>query len=74
MDIQNLYNSKNPTQPGLTLQRNPDNTIATTTGAQYNPGIYSNPEAPNNRLSAIPVILPQTSGSILPSMGFVIEF
>ncbi len=74
LDIQNLYNSKNPVQPGMTLKRNPDNTIATNTGAPYNPGLYSNPEAPNNRLSAIPAILPQTSGSILPSMGFVIEF
>ena len=74
MDIQNIYNSKNPVQPGLTLKRNPDNTIATSSGVPYNPGIYSNPQAPNNRLSAIPVILPQSSGSILPSMGFVIEF
>ena len=74
MDIQNFYNSKNPTQPGLTLQRNPDNSIATTTGLPYNPGSYFNKDAPNNRLSAIPVILPQSSGSILPSMGFVVEF
>ena len=74
MDIQNFYNSKNPIQPGLTLKRNPDNSIATTAGVPYNPGTYGNPSDRNNRQSAIPVILPNTSGSILPSMGFVIEF
>ncbi|HSF46120.1 MAG TPA: TonB-dependent receptor, partial [Chitinophagaceae bacterium] len=74
LDIQNLYNSINPTSPGWTLQRNPDETIATTTGAPYNPGIYGDPTAPNNRQSAIGVILPQDSGSRLPSVGFVVEF
>jgi len=29
---------------------------------------------PNNRQIAIPVILPNTSGARLPSMGFVVEF
>lgn len=74
LDIQNLYNSINPTSPGWTLKRNPDETIATTTGAPYNPGIYGDPTAPNNRQSAIGVILPQDSGSRLPSIGFVVEF
>ena len=74
LDIQNVYNSKNPTQPGLTLRRNPDNTIATTTGEPYNPGTFGDPQALNNRQSAIPVVLSNTSGSILPSIGFIIEF
>jgi hypothetical protein len=74
LDIQNAYNSKNPTAPGFTLKRNPDESIATTTGAPYNPGIFGNPTAPNNRQQAIPAILPADSGSFLPSIGFVIEF
>ncbi|HMO32576.1 MAG TPA: TonB-dependent receptor [Lacibacter sp.] len=74
LDVQNLYNSNNPTQPGFTLKRNPDNTIATSTGEPYNPGVFGNPQAPNNRQLAVPAILPNTSGSRLPSMGFVVEF
>lgn len=74
LDVQNAYNSKNPTAPGFTLTRNPDESIATTNGAPYNPGVFGNPTAPNNRLSAIPAILPNDSGSFLPSIGFVVEF
>ena len=74
LDIQNLYNSQNPTQSGFTLKRNADNTIATTTNEPYNPGVFGNPSAPNNRQLAIPAILPNTSGSRLPSIGFVVEF
>jgi hypothetical protein len=74
LDIQNLYNSLNPTQPGYTLQRNPDGSIATSTGVPYNPGEYGNPAAPNNRQQAIGVVLPNESGSRLPSVGFVIVF
>jgi len=74
LDIQNAYNSKNPAIPSLTLQRNPDETIATTTGEPYNPGVFGNPAAPNNRQSAIPVLIPADAGSLLPSMGFVVEF
>jgi hypothetical protein len=74
LDIQNAYNSKNPTAPSFTLKRNPDETFSTTTGAPYNPGIFGNPSAPNNRQAAIPILLANTSGSLLPSMGFVVEF
>jgi len=74
LDIQNLYNSVNPTQPGFTLKRNADGSIATTTGEPYNPGVFGNPAAPNNRQLAIPVILSRDSGSRLPSIGFVVEF
>lgn len=74
LDVQNFYNSTNPIQPDLTLKRNTDNSIATTTGDAYNPGIFGNPSAPNNRQDAIPVILPNDSGSRLPSLGFIIEF
>ena len=74
LDIQNVYNSLNPTQPGFTLQRNPDGSIATRNGEAYNPGSFANLQAPNNRQQAIPVILAQNSGSRLPSIGFVIGF
>ncbi|MCU0395086.1 MAG: hypothetical protein MUF29_04205, partial [Chitinophagaceae bacterium] len=74
LDVQNLYNSLNPTQPGFTLKRNADGSIATSTGEPYNPGVYGDPAAPNNRQQAIPVILPQNSGSRLPTMGFVVAF
>lgn len=74
LDIQNFYNSTNPIQPSLTLKRNPDNTIATLSGEPYQPGVFGNPQAPNNRQQAIPVILPSDSGSFLPSIGFVVEF
>ena len=74
LDIQNFFNAKNPTPPGFTLQRNGDGGIATSNNTAYNPGIFGNPAAPNNRQLAIPAILPNTSGARLPSMGFVVEF
>jgi CarboxypepD_reg-like domain/TonB-dependent Receptor Plug Domain len=74
LDVQNFYNSLNPSQPNLTLKRNLDETIATTTGQPYNPGAFQQPSVPNNRQDAIPVILPQNSGSRLPSVGVVVEF
>ncbi len=74
LDIQNAYNSKNPTPPGFTLKRNPDESYATTTGEPYNPGVFGDPNAPNNRQKGIPVLLSNTSGALLPSIGFVIEF
>ena len=74
LDIQNLYNSLNPVQPGFTLQRNADGSIATRDGSPYNPGDYNDLSAPNNRQSAIPVILSQDSGARLPSIGFVVGF
>ena len=74
LDIQNFFNSQNPTAPGFTLQRNANGGIATTTNATYNPGVFGNPSAPNNRQLALPAILPNTSGARLPSIGFVAEF
>lgn len=74
LDIQNAYNSQNPSVPGFTLQRNADESIATRTGEPYLPGSYANPAAPNNRQKAIPVLLEGTTGALLPSIGFVIEF
>jgi hypothetical protein len=74
MDIQNAYNSQNPSVPGFTLKRNPDESYSTTTGEPYVAGSYSNPAAPNTRQKGVPVLLENTSGALLPSIGFVIEF
>jgi len=74
LDIQNAYNSNNQAPPGFTLNRNADNSIATTTGLPYQPGKYQDPSVSNNRQDAIPAILPNDSGSLLPSIGFVVEF
>jgi hypothetical protein len=74
LDIQNFFNAQNPTAPGFTLQRNANGSIATANGQPYNPGMFGNPGAPNNRQLAIPAILPNSSGSRLPSIGFVAEF
>jgi hypothetical protein len=74
LDIQNVYNSLNPTQSGWTLKRNADNSIATKDGNMYDPGVFNNTADIPGRQNAIPVILPNTSGSRLPSIGFVIEF
>lgn len=74
LDIQNAYNSDNQAPPGFTLERNADNSIATRTGQPYQPGKFQDPSVPNNRQDAVPAILPNNSGSLLPSMGFVIEF
>ncbi len=74
LDIQNAYNSNNPAPPGFTLGRNPDNSIATRSGLPYQPGRYQDPSVPNNRQDAVPAILPNDSGSLLPSIGFVVEF
>lgn len=74
LDIQNFFNAKNVTAPSFTLQRNANGSIATANNQPYNPGIFGNPAAPNNRQLAIPVILPNDSGARLPSIGFVAEF
>lgn len=74
LDIQNCYKSKNPTRPDLTLKRNPDNTIATYSGAPYQPGSFDDPTVPNNRAEAIPVLLPNETGTLLPTIGFEIGF
>jgi TonB dependent receptor/CarboxypepD_reg-like domain/TonB-dependent Receptor Plug Domain len=74
LDIQNFLNSNNQAPPSFTLQRNGDGSFATSNGSVYNPGVFGNPLAPNNRQLAIPAILPNDSGARLPSIGFVAEF
>jgi hypothetical protein len=74
LDIQNFYNSQNPTQNAWTLKRNPDESITTRSGQVYNPGVFGNLAIPNNRQDAAFVELPNNSGSRLPSVGVVVEF
>ena len=74
LDIQNCYKSKNPSRPDFTLKRNADNSIATYSGAPYQPGSFSDPSLPNNRADAIPVLLTNETGTLLPTIGFEIGF
>jgi hypothetical protein len=65
LDIQNVYSSTNESQPGFTLQRNPDNTIATISGQPYDAA---------NPTDGIPVILSSDNGAALPTIGLIVEF
>lgn len=62
LDIQNVLNSLNPTPPTYTLKRNADNSYTTADGSAF------------NGKNGIPVIIPNTSGSRLPTIGANIEF
>lgn len=65
LDIQNLTNSKSTGSLTYTFERNEDNTgFATTDGAAVEP----------DGSNAIPIILKDDDGTILPSIGFIIEF
>lgn len=64
IEIQNLYNSLNPTPPSFTLKRNPDGSIQTLDGAPYSPA---------NPLNASPVFIQNTSGARLPTIGLIVE-
>jgi outer membrane receptor for ferrienterochelin and colicin len=65
LDIQNWYNSKNPGLPQYTFKRNADNTAFLTTDGQ---------PIQQNGSNAIPFILDNRDGSLLPTIGFIIEF
>lgn len=65
MDIQNLTAAKNPEFPTFTLQRNADNTAFATTNGKPLAADGSN---------GIPVILGAAEASVLPTVGFIVEF
>ncbi len=65
LDIQNLYGSTNPDIAQYTFKRNETNTGFATTNGQ--------PIKPNGE-NAIPVLLNNDSGTILPTIGFIVEF
>ncbi|WP_290792018.1 TonB-dependent receptor [Flavihumibacter sp. UBA7668] len=65
LDIQNWYNSKNPGVPQYTFRRTADNTAFQTTDGQ---------PIQQNGSNAIPFILANNDGSLLPTIGFIVEF
>lgn len=65
LDIQNWYNSKNPGVPQYTFRRTADNSSFQTTDGQ---------PIQQNGSNAIPFILANNDGSLLPTIGFIVEF
>jgi hypothetical protein len=64
-DIQNFYGSKSIGAPQYTFRRNNDNTaFVSTDGNPVN----------SNGSNAIPFILENRDGSVLPTIGFIVEF
>jgi hypothetical protein len=45
----------------------------TATGEHYMAGSYTNPALPDTRQKGVPILLENTSGALLPSIGFVVE-
>jgi len=65
LDIQNWYSATSYGIPQYTFKRNADNTeFVTTDGQPVN----------ENGSNAIPVLLSNEDGSLLPTIGFIIEF
>jgi len=65
LDITNWYNAKNPAYPQYTFQRNAENTNFLTTDGQ---------PILQNGSNAIPFILANDDASVIPTIGFIIEF
>ncbi len=65
VDIQNILNAVNPAPPNYTFQRTADGSAFVTTDGKALMADGSN---------AIPILLEDTEGSLLPSVGIVVEF
>lgn len=65
LDITNWYNAKSPAYPQYTFKRNADNTAFVTTDGQ---------PIKQNGSNAIPFILANDDASVIPTIGFIIEF
>jgi len=65
LDVTNWYNARNPAFPQYTFKRNADNTAFLTTDGQPIRQDGSN---------AIPFILANDDASVIPTIGFIIEF
>lgn len=65
LDVQNFYGSKSTGIPDYTFKRNASNTAFLTNDGQ--------PIAQNGS-NAIPLILTNQSGTVLPTIGFIVEF
>ena len=65
LDVQNWYSATAFGIPQYTFKRNADNTAFVTTDGQ---------PIEQNGSNAIPLLLPNEDGSLLPTIGFIIEF
>ncbi len=65
LDVQNWYGARNPGLPQYSFRRTADNSAFQTTDGQ--------PIRPNGS-NGIPVLLPNDDISILPTIGFIVEF
>ncbi|HLL44765.1 MAG TPA: TonB-dependent receptor [Segetibacter sp.] len=65
LDIQNLYGATGAGIPNFTFKRNEDNTAFITT---------DNQPIQSNGSNAIPLILNNRDGNVLPTIGFILEF
>lgn len=65
IDVQNLLNTVNPAPPNYTFQRTADGRSFVTTDGQPFRTDGSN---------AVPLLLENTEGSLLPSVGLIVEF
>ncbi len=65
LDVQNWYIATNPGLPQYTFQRNADNTAFVTTDGGA---------VKQNGSNAIPFILANNDPSVLPTLGFIVEF
>lgn len=65
LDVQNAFVQRNPAYPQFTLRRNADNTGFATTDGQ--------PLAANGS-NGIPIILANDDPSVVPTIGFIVEF
>ncbi|QNH60988.1 TonB-dependent receptor [Hymenobacter sediminicola] len=65
IDLQNAFLIKNPAVPNYTFQRTPDNSAFITTDGQ--------PILANGS-NAVPVLLADDDATVLPTIGFIVEF
>jgi len=65
IDVQNFYASKSAGTPQYTFRRNSDNTAFITTDGQ---------PVKINCSNAIPYILDNVDRTVLPTIGFIVEF
>jgi hypothetical protein len=65
LDLTNFYSAKSPAFPQYTFKRNETNTAFLTTNGQ---------PVNINGANAIPLILANEDGTLIPTLGFIIEF
>ena len=65
LDITNFYGAKSPAFPQFTFKRNETNTAFLTTNGQ---------PVSTNGSNAIPLILANEDGTLIPTIGFIVEF